>query len=91
MRVLQLVHDVEDEAWLVETEAGPDWCFDAFGVVATLAKPHVEEVEVRSLYRGDLRTIDEYATFDLLWRDEGTPQEFRDAFDACFAFGDSVK
>lgn len=92
MRVLHLINNNEDnDSWLVETEAGPDWCWDVDEAVAMLAKPHTDVVEVRTLCRSDLNTIDEYASFDILWEDRGTPQEFKDAFKACFAFANKMK
>lgn len=91
LRILHLVHNTLDEAWLMDKGTGPDWCWDEDEVLVALAKPHTDMAEIKVLYRADLKTIDEYASFDLLWEDSGTPKEFRDAFDACFAFGDSVK
>lgn len=83
MRILRLINDKYEEAWLLDKGFGVDWS-DHSEIIITLARPHNEIVEVKEIFRGNCETVDEYGIFDSLWEDEGTVEEFQDLFDTCF-------
>ncbi len=86
MKIIHMISVDNKDTWVGRRARaqGLRW-YDSPDLVLALAQPHTETHEIREVFQDDLVNCDEgNMAFNVLWNDEGSPQQILEAFNILF-------